>query len=230
MKTSVIALFVGVGLLCATINLRAEVLTYRDAFDRKAGQDGKPLDLRPIGAGKLAWEASANVVLAEGKGVRVTDNGPFVSRVALPAQFKTVTIEADIKPAKTEQGWISIGMGGGTIDNPSFGGLFLLLRQSGLYSLMFNPDPDDPRSAKAFALKTGYIQTWNPDTLNSLKIVYDRDAGTISAYANSDELLVDSVSLKEKSLVLDAAYAGFSGVFQSSRQRGIGKFNVTISK
>jgi hypothetical protein len=230
MKKSVIALLAGVGLLSAAINVQAEVITYRDTFDRKVGQDGKTLDLRPIAGGKVVWEASANVVLAEMKGVRVTDDSPFVGRVVLPAQFKAVTIEADIKPAKAEQGWVSIGMGGSTIDNPSFGGLFLLLRQGGIYSLMFNPDPDDPRSSKAFALKTGYIQTWNPDTLNALKIVYDRDAGTISGYANSDELLFDGVSLKEKNLVFDAAYAGISGVFQSSKQRSIGKFNVTISK
>jgi hypothetical protein len=230
MKTFVVVSSVCLGLLCAGLNLHAETVVYRDAFDRKSGQDGKPLDLRTIGASKAIWEASSNVILAEAKGVRVTDDGPFVGRVVLPVPYKVLTIEADIKPSKVEQGWMSIGMGNSVIDNPSFGGVFLLLRQGGLYSLMFNPDPDDTRSSKAFALKTGYIQTWNPDTLNSLKIVYDRDAGTVSAYANSDELLFNAISLKEKSLVLDASYAGFSGVFQYSKQRNIGKFSVTILK
>lgn len=230
MKISTIIPFVCIGLFCGAVSLQAQTITYRDSFDRKAGQDGKPLDKRQIGADKAVWDASDNVVLAQGKGVCVADNAPFVARVALPSQFKTVTIEADLKVVKTDQGWIAIGMGNSSIDNPSFGGLFLLLRQGGLYSLMFNPDPEDPRSAKAYALKTGYIQTWNPDTLNSLKLVYNRDAGTVSAHVNGDELLFDAVSLKEKGIALDSAFAGFSGVFQSSKQRSVGKFDVSISK
>lgn len=210
--------------------VHAETVTYQDVFERKPGEAGAPLGSRNIGTSKVAWEATPNVVLANGKGLRINDQAPFVGRVPLPTQFTTVTVEADIMPIHTDQGWVSLGMGNSAIDNPSFGGLFLLLRQGGLYSLMFNPDPDDARSARAIALKNGRIQTWNPDAMNRLKVVYSRESGVVSVWANGDEVLIDEISINDKNFVLDAAYAGFSGVFQFSKQRNVDKFSVTISR
>lgn len=225
-----------VGLLCLVGHVSAETVTFQDNFDCKPGEAGTPLDLRNIGTSQTAWEASSNLVMAEGNGLNVTDQNPFIGRVTLPSELKEVSVEADINPvppasqAENPATWLSVGIGNAPLINPSFGGLFLLVRPGGTYSLMFNPESDDTRSSRAVALKSGRIQSWNPDGMNHVKIVYDKAADSVSAFANGDEPLVDGIVLQDKNISLDAAYAGFSGIWQSSEARGVGKFSATITK
>lgn len=215
-------------LLCSVSALQAETLTYQDAFVSKADEVGRPLDSRSVGTGKGVWEATTNAVLAKDGGVRVLDNNPFVGRVELPSAFKEVAVEADVSPG--EKGWMSVGIGSGDLSNPNFGGLFLMVTTGGNFSLMFNPDPEDTRSAKVVALKAGRIRTWKPEALNTLKLVYNKETDTVSAYANGTEKLAKDISLKEKSFVLHAEYTGVSGIFQASESKGFGKFSATVLK
>jgi len=223
-------------LLCFVGPVDAETVTFQDNFDCKPGEAGTPLDLRNIGTSQTAWEATSNLVVAEGNGLNVTDQNPFIGRVTLPGELKEVAVEADINPvapasqAENPVTWLSVGIGNGPLINPSFGGLFLLVRPGGTYSLMFNPESDDTRSSRAVALKNGRIQSWNPDGMNRVKVVYDKAADSVSAFANGDETLVDGVVLKDKNLSLDAVYAGFSGIWQSPETRGVGKFSATVTR
>lgn len=230
MKILTFSRLLGVSLLCLAGSVCAETITYQDNFEVKEGEETTPLDLRNIGASQTAWEATPNAVMVKGSGIRASDDNPFVCRVALPGELKEVTIEADLSPNPVSQGWMSLGIGSGEIGNPSFGGLFLLLRSNGSYSLMFNPNPEDTRSASAIALKSGRIQTWNPDGMNALKLVYDRTSDSVSAMANGEEELFTGLSLKEKDVSLQAGYAGVSGIFATTEGRSVGKFSATISK
>lgn len=218
------------GLFCLAGSVSAETTTYQDTFDAKEGEESMPLDLRNIGKSQTAWEATPNAVLVKGSGVRANDDNPFVCRVALPSELKEVSVEVDLSPNPESKGWMSVGMGSGALANPSFGGLFLLIRSNGGYSLMFNPDPDDTRSKSAIALKSGRIQTWNPDSMNAIKLVYDRTSDSVSAMANGDEELFKDLSLKEKSVSLEAGFAGVSGIFATSEGRSVGKFSASITK
>ncbi|HSI08695.1 MAG TPA: hypothetical protein VK985_08885 [Rariglobus sp.] len=228
MKTSLFARLLCLGLLCSVPLLQADTLTYQDTFNHKAEEAGSPLDSRSVGNSKAIWEATANAVLVKGGGIRASDDNPFVGRVELPGTFKDVTVEADIYPAG--KGWMSVGIGSGALGNPNFGGLFLMVTTGGNFSLMFNPDPDDTRSSKVVALKAGRIRGWKPDTMNTIKLVYNQEADTVSAFANGDEKIVKDISLKEKSYVLRAEYAGVSGIFQSSDDKSVAKVSVIVQK
>lgn len=230
MKIPTFPCLLGVSLLCLVGSVRAETITYEDNFETKDGEETMPLDLRNIGKSQTAWEATPNALLVKGSGIRASDDNPFVCRVALPTELKAVTIEADLSPNPESKGWMSLGVGRGEIGNPSFGGLFLLIRPNGGFNLMFNPNPEDTRSASAIALKSGQIHSWNPDGMNAIKLVYDRASETVSATANGDEELVGNLSLKEKDISFEAGYAGISGIFATSEGRSVGKFSATISK
>jgi hypothetical protein len=234
-KTHLLSAVLCLGFLCVVNHIRAQSVTYQDDFDLKGRKAGTALNLQKVGASQAAWEATPNVVFAEGTGLRVTDEAAFVGRVALPAGVKEVTVEAKINPVpsakegKENQNWMSVGIGNAAVENPNFGGLFFLVRPGGAFSLMFNPEADDPRSAHAVALKSGTIQTWNPDSINRVKLVYHRESGSVTAFANGDEEIVNAVSLKEKNYTLDTGYAGFSGFWQSPEARTVGGFSVTTS-
>lgn len=214
--------------------VRAGTIRYQDDFERSAGDAGQPLALQNVGKSQTPWEATPNLVLGDGGGVKVTDQNAFIGRLALPPDLKEITIEAKINPVpfagKESDGsnWLSIGMGNSPLASPSFGGLFLLVRAGGFFSLMYNPESDDPRSSKAVAVKSGKIKTWNPDGLNEVKLVFNNESGEVSAYANGDEMLIDSISLKEKNFSPECSFAGFSGIWQSSDARSVGAFNATI--
>lgn len=228
MKTSLLTCLLG--LFCFAGSVCAETITYQDSFECKEGEEGNPLDLRNIGKSQTAWEATPNAVMVKGSGIRATDDNAFVCRVALPSDLKEVSVEADLSPNPESKGWMSVGVGNGPLGNPSFGGLFLLIRSNGGFSLMFNPESEDTRSSAAVALKNGRIQTWNPDGMNAVKLVYDRATNSVTAIANGDEDLVKDLSLKEKDFTLDAGFAGVSGIFSTTEGRSVGKFSASISK
>jgi hypothetical protein len=227
MKTSLFSKILCLGLLLVPA-LEAETLTYQDSFSHKAEEAGSPLDSRSVGGGKASWEATPNAVLVKGGGVRASDDNPFVGRVELPGTFKDVTVEADIYPAA--KGWMSVGIGNGELGNPNFGGLFLMVTAGGNYSLMFNPDSEDARSSKAVALRSGRIRSWKADGMNTLKLVYNRETDTVSAFANGEEKIAKDLSLKDKSFVLHPEYTGVSGIFQTSEVRSFGKFSAVVQK
>jgi hypothetical protein len=230
MKTMSLVCYLG--FLAAATLLHAEPITFQDDFDRKGKEAGAPLNGQHVGAGPAVWQATSNVLTSEGAGLRVTDQGAFVGRVALPADLKEIAVEAGIRPVQfsSTPPWIAAGIGNAQLENPNFGGLFLLVYPGGIYNLLLNPDPKDARSAHAVSLKSGRITSWNPDGMNRVKIVYNRGSDSVSAFANGDEKLADAVSLKEKNLSLDCGYAGFSGFGQSSEARIVGGFTATVSK
>lgn len=219
---------------CVLSSARAGTIEYKEDFERGKGESDAPLALQNVGKSQTPWEATQNLVLAEGGGVKTTDQNAFVGRLALPPNLKEITIEAKINPkpvaGKETDGsnWMSIGLGNAPLTSPSFGGLFLLVRAGGVFSLMYNPESDDPRSSKAVAVKSGKIKTWNPDGLNEIKLTFNKESDEVSAWANGDEMLIDSISLKEKNYTPDCGFAGFSGIWQSGDVRSVGGFNVTI--
>lgn len=219
---------------CLIGGVSAGPIKYQDDFERSASDAGQPLALQNVGKSQTPREATANLVLGDGGGVKVTDQNAFVGRLALPPNLKEITIEAKINPVpvagKETDGsnWMSIGMGNSPLASPSFGGLFLLVRAGGVFSLMYNPEADDPRSANAVAIKSGKIKTWNPDGLNEVKLVFNKESDEVSAFANGDEMLIEGLSLKEKNFSPECSFAGFSGIWQSSEVRSIGSFNATI--
>ncbi|MFA7344088.1 MAG: hypothetical protein WC003_07270 [Terrimicrobiaceae bacterium] len=233
MKTPILAGILCLG--CLAGNLPAETITLKDNFDRQ-GEAGLQLNLQNVGSSQTAWEATSNTVMAEGTGVRPADQFPFVGRVAVPPEAKEVAVEAAINPVRPSSNptgappWLGVGMGNSALGNPNFGGLFILVYPSGIYSLMFNPDPSDVRSSKVVVLKSGRIQTWNPDAMNRVKLVYNRGSDSVSAFANGEELLADALPLGAKNLSLDCGYAGFSGFGQSSEARSVGGFSLTITE
>ncbi len=214
--------------------LQAETLTFEDAFSRKDGGAGSPLDADNVGTSKAAWEATKNVVLAEGPGIEVTDQGAFVGHIALPDGVKKVTVEADIYPAIPDEptnskGWIGLGMGGADLGIPNFGGLLLLVYPNGTFSILFDPVTNDPSSAKAVVLKIGHITSWKPTGMNHLKLVYDKLSDTVSAFANEkEEVLASELSLKDGGHILETKFAGFSGFGQSSEVISVGGFALEV--
>ncbi len=208
----------------------ADTVVLQDNFDSKTAEEGTPLDSQKVGASQTMWEATSNALIVKGAGIRASDDNPMVCRVPVPADAKEITVEADLKPDLKGKGWMAVGMGSGAPANPNFGGLFLLVFPNGGYSLMFNPLPDDTRSASVVTFKSGRIQSWNPDGMNTLKLVYNRETGMVSAFANGTEELVKGVSLTEKKLTLKAEFAGVSAIFQTSEGRSVGKFIATITK
>ncbi|MFA6288933.1 MAG: hypothetical protein WC661_16245 [Opitutaceae bacterium] len=214
----------------------AEAITLQDDFDRKGKEMAGLLHGQPVGSSKTLWEATSNVIISPGAGIKVDDQGAFVGRVALPAKLSEVTVEVDIHPApptnKTAGSppWIAAGIGNGPLSNPNFGGLFLLVYPNGIFSLLFNPSTEDERSSKVITLKSGRIQSWNPDAMNRLKIVYNQETGSVSAYINNDEEMVAALSLKTKGLSLTCGYAGFSGFGQSSEARSVGNFSLKTTE
>jgi len=221
-----------VGFLCLTGGLRAETLRLYDDFSSGDGAPGTPLDSKNVGASKVAWEATKNVVLAGGSGVEVTDQGAFVGRVAVPGQATNLTVEAGVYPsAPGEAGpkaWIGVGIGAAKLGNPNFGGLLLLVYPEGIYSLIFSPIKDDPTSARAISLKSGRIASWNPNGMNHLKLVYDTTTGSVSAFANDQDELVSAYSLKDDGHTVEAEFAGFSGFGQSSDVKSVGDFTLSV--
>ncbi|CAN5728832.1 hypothetical protein BH09VER1_BH09VER1_39110 [soil metagenome] len=230
MKFTSIPNILCLSLLCVFSNTRAETITLQDNFDSKTAEDGTPLDSLNVGTTQTAWEATPNAVLIKGSGLRAADDNPFVCRIALPSELKEVTVEADLSPNPAAKGWLSVGIGNGALANPNFGGLFFFVLPGGVYSLMLNPEPEDTRSLNAVVLKKGRLQSWNPDGMNSLKLVYNKEAGTVSAFANGNEEIVKDVSLKDKNLTLQPDFAGVSGIFEASETRSVGKFSATILK
>jgi len=228
------------GILCMASsslvsNIQAETLTYQDGFIRKEAESGTPLDSEKVGKSNLVWEATSNVVLAGESGLQVTDQGAFVGRVTLPKDFKVVTVEADVYPAvpgdqDSVKPWIGVGIGNAKLGIPNFGGLVLALRPEGVFSLLFNPSSNDAASSQSIALTNGHIKSWNPNGMNHLKLVYNKENNTVSAFANEDEVLVDELSLTEQNLTLVSEFAGFSGFGQSSEVKSIGGFHLSVSQ
>lgn len=228
MKTSLRSRLLCIGLFCAVNIIHAQTITYQDAFEHKGSEDGTPVDSRNIGKSMTAWEATPNAVLAKDGGVRASDDNPFVCRLSLPTKFKEVAVEADINPVG--KAWMAVAMGAGDLGNPNFGGLFLIVFPGGAFRLMFTPDADDTRSVKAVPLKSGRIKTWKAEGMNTLKLVYNRESDTVNAIANGEEKILKDVSMKEKNFVVQAEYAGVSGIFQSTEGKSLGKFLATITQ
>lgn len=214
--------------ICA-VSAQAEI-KLEDKFELEGRSVGAPLNRQPVGDSGTVWEASANLVYAEVAGLRVTDAGGYGARIELPEGFKSVTLEAEIQPiAATENpGWMALGLGNATqAGNPTFGGLYVIIYATGNFALMFNPDPSDSTSKVAKPLTRGRASVFDPDNLNTVKVTFNQDKGTVDLWIN-DNIAVDSFDLKDKGITLDARYGGFSGYSQVSEARSIGGFSVTV--
>ncbi len=214
--------------LCA-VSVQAEI-TLEDKFELEGRPPGATLNRQPVGTSGTIWEASANVVFAPAGGLRVKDATGYGARIELPEGFKSVTLEAKIQPvpAVENPGWMAVGLGNAEqVSNPTFGGLYVIIYSTGNYALMFNPDPADGTSKLAKTLVRGRANVFDPDNLNTVKLTYHQDEGTIDLTIN-DDLAVDAFSIKDKGIKLDARYGGFSGYSQVSEARSIGGFSVSV--
>lgn len=214
--------------LC-TLSVQAEI-KLEDKFELEGRTPGSVLNRQPVGTSGTIWEASTNLVFAPAGGLRVKDATGYGARIELPEGFKSVTLEAQIQPvpAVENPGWMALGLGNAEqAGNPTFGGLYVIIYSTGNYALMFNPDPADSTSKLAKTLVRGRANVFDPDNLNSVKLTYNQDEGTIELSIN-DDIAIDSFNIKEKGIKLDARYGGFSGYSQVSEARSIGGFSVSV--
>lgn len=214
--------------LC-TLSVQAEI-KLEDKFELEGRTPGSVLNRQPVGTSGTIWEASTNLVFAPAGGLRVKDATGYGARIELPEGFKSVTLEAQIQPvpAIENPGWMALGLGNAEqAGNPTFGGLYVIIYSTGNYALMFNPDPADSTSKLAKTLVRGRANVFDPDNLNSVKLTYNQDEGTIELSIN-DDIAIDSFNIKEKGIKLDARYGGFSGYSQVSEARSIGGFSVSV--
>lgn len=219
------------GLLMSTAAATAGEFLLQDNFERPAADGETVLHLQNVGDSDAVWEATSNLFISQNGGVEVTDDGPFVGRVVLPAEGRIITLEASVRPTSKESNppWVGIGIGSAKLGNPTFGGLYLFAHATGICSLAFNADPNDATSARAITLQSGQIRSWDPDGTNRLRLVYDRESNLASAWVN-DELLAEAVNLEENNFSLSCEFAGFSGYGQAPAVRRIGDITMSVSE
>ncbi len=228
MKTSHILLAASL-LAISALPARAEI-KLEDKFELDGRSAGAPLNRQPVGSSGTVWEASSNLVYSDVAGLRVKDGSGYGARIELPEGFKSVTLEAEIQPVSTGErpGWMALGLGNAPrAGNPTFGGLYFIIYATGNFSLLFNPDPSDSESKVAKTLKSGRASVFDPDNLNTVKLTFNQETGTVDVWIN-DTIAVNSFDLKDKGITLDARYGGFSGYSQASETRSIGGFAVTV--
>lgn len=214
--------------LCA-LSVQAEI-KLEDKFELEGRTPGSVLNRQLVGTSGTIWEASANLVFAPAGGLRVKDEAGYGARIELPEGFKSVTLEAQIQPisAVDNPGWMALGLGNAEqAGNPTFGGLYVIIYSTGNFALMFNPDPSDSTSKLAKTLIQGRANVFDPDNLNTIKLTYNQDEGTVDLTINEDRA-IDAFNIKEKDIRLDARYGGFSGYSQASEARSIGGFSVSV--
>lgn len=228
-----IATTVIAGVALVSLSVSAEEITLKDNFNRSSVS--APLNGTRVGESATYWQATPNLLAADG-GLEVSNDAGFVGRVELPQAVKRVIVEADVYPSASmdRQGsagcWLGVGIGNAELGIPNFGGLTLALRPNGIFSILFNPSDNDPRSSQSIVLKNGRVHSWLPNGMNRLKLIYDKGTDTVTAVANGEELLMNEFSLKEGNHVLDCSYAGISGFGQSAMVKSMSNFSLTIIK
>lgn len=219
------------GLALATYNAVAGEVSLDDDFTQ--AKEGAALNGEKVGKSKHDWKVTPNVIMAAKGGLELSNDRPFLGRVELGGKAKKISVEAEVYPSPSAEAyrcWVGVGIGNDQFSPPNFRGVMLILRPGGVFSLIFNPASEDGKPVDPVVLKNGRLSTWIPTGMNQIKLVFDKEKNTVSAFANEKDVLVNELSLKDKGLVLESQYAGFSGYGQTPDVKTVGSFSLSVSE
>ncbi|PAW79167.1 MAG: hypothetical protein B9S32_04215 [Verrucomicrobia bacterium Tous-C9LFEB] len=210
-------------------------LQFEERFTLIGRSAGRALDKTEMDNGKATWEATQNVLVDSQKNegaLIAVDKKPFAGRILIPAGTKKITVKATLRPEQAvgEKSWVAIGIGNPKLGIPVWGqGIFLYATTDGRFGLAGDPDPEDMMAKELVMIKSGPIPEYEKGETVKVRLEYDVDIKTVSAWINEAQIC-DNLNVSTKKFVVDPAFAGFSGYNQKVEISPIEKIQILISQ
>lgn len=220
-------LFTSVALfaICVLSSLSCGAEAIRTDFSGPSA--GSPLNDAAFAPGAGPWRATANLAFAGGAdgGIAVTNESPFMGRVAIAPEAEVVVAEADLMSPVS--GWVALGLGAPKLGTPTWGrGLYVIVNDKGGYALFGNDNPADWMSKSAVRLKVGGINGFAPQTPVRVKLQYDKERQEVTLWINQ-AMVADRLGVADRGFTVEPSFAGFSGFQQPAGTTVVRGFAVT---
>jgi len=166
------------------------------------------------------WEANERFVFAgdeESGYVTSSVNGTLTAGVPFVPASAVSSLEADMNPTEG-QGWYAIGFGKGTDAMWYDGQVWMFIRADGYYNVWVNQARN--------LLGAGQAPSFNAEGFNHLKIEYDSEAHTVTAWINDVKVVNRQDISGIEGFAPQIEYAGFMFLDATAYGQGIKNFIV----